>query len=218
MDQAAVIRETAAFIHEGFKEAANGHDWWHVYRVWKMATRLAEEESGADLFVVELGALLHDIADWKFHDADLEAGPRRASEWLSGLGVDPDVRDKVVEIVRHVSFRGGTNKHEIQTLEGKIVQDADRLDAVGAIGIARAFAYGGSINEPMYDPARKPQNFKTFEEFKNSTTTTVNHFYEKLLKLKDRLNTNAARRVAQHRHTYVEQFLEEFYAEWEGER
>jgi uncharacterized protein len=220
MTDAEIITKTRAYAEEALRGHADAHDWWHVYRVEKLAMTFAGEEKGADLFVVQLGALLHDIADWKFHNGDIEVGPRKTREFLSGLGVDPEVIARVEYIVRHISFRGGTNKHVMETLEGKIVQDADRLDALGAIGIARTFAFGGSVGREMYDPENKPRDFKSFEEYQKGVqgNTTINHFYEKLLLLKDRLHTDSAKRLAQKRHDYTVQFLDEFYAEFEGVR
>jgi uncharacterized protein len=220
MTNADVIARTREYAEETLKRETNAHDWFHVERVCKLALTLAKAEKGADPFVVELGALLHDIADWKFHNGDTEIGPRTAQTWLEGLGVAPEAVEKVVYIVRHISFRGGTNKHVMETIEGKIVQDADRLDAIGAIGIARTFTFGGSAGREMHNPSIKPTDFQSFEEYakKVKGNTTINHFYEKLLLLKDRLNTESARKAAQKRHDFMEQFLEEFYAEWEGKR
>jgi uncharacterized protein len=216
-----LLTRTRVYVQKLMSGDGSGHDWWHIYRVEQMALHLADQEAGADKLVVQLGALLHDIADWKFHDGDFEAGPRKTREFLTEQGADPKLIEQVEYIVRHVSFRGGTNTHVMQSIEGKIVQDADRLDAMGAIGVARTFAFGGSMNRDMYDPNNKPREYTSFEEYKKhhiSGNTTVNHFYEKLLLLKDRLNTESARKVAQKRHEFMEQFLEEFYAEWEGER
>jgi len=221
MTQTEILERTREYAEKTLRGETNAHDWWHVLRVWNLAMHLAEEEKGADKFVVGLGALLHDIADWKFHNGDTTVGPRKTREWLESLEVDGDVVERVVYIVEHVSYRGGTNKHVMQTLEGKIVQDADRLDAIGAIGIARTFTFGGAFGREMYDPTLKPRtDFTSFEEYQKQVkdNTTINHFYEKLLLLKDKLNTEAARRVAQKRHDYMEQFLEEFYAEWDGKR
>jgi uncharacterized protein len=220
MSNTAIVQKTADFIEQKFAAEGSGHDWWHMYRVWQLAKTIAEQEKGADMFVVELGALLHDIADWKFHDGDPEAGPKAATAWLTEQKVSSEVIDQVVYIVRHISFKGGTNKHAMQTLEGKIVQDADRLDAIGAIGIARTFTFGGSHGRVMYDPNSAPQTFNSFEEFKASIKkgTTVNHFYEKLLLLKDGMHTTTAKKIAQSRHEYMEKFLDEFFAEWEGKR
>ncbi|HSW99631.1 MAG TPA: HD domain-containing protein [Patescibacteria group bacterium] len=219
MTQAEIVEQTRRHVEVQLRAETNAHDWWHVYRVWHLAMHLSEQEKGSDLFIVQLGALLHDIADWKFHDGDIEAGPRVATEWLQSLKVDEKTIEKVAYIVRNVSFRGGTNTHVMQSIEGKIVQDADRLDAIGAIGIARTFTFGGSFGREMYDPNMKPQEITgSFEQYQKSmvNSTTINHFYEKLLLLKDKLNTESAKRVAQKRHVYMEAFLEEFYAEWEG--
>ncbi|HEY1063891.1 MAG TPA: HD domain-containing protein, partial [Candidatus Saccharimonadales bacterium] len=163
---------------------------------------------------------LHDIADWKFHDGDTEIGPRRTTEWLTKLGVEQPIVERVAYIVRHISYRGGTNQHVMETLEGKIVQDADRLDALGAIGIARTFAFGGAHGRSMYEPDQGPQSFDSFQEFKKNmkTGTTINHFYEKLLLLKDGMHTDTAKQIARARHAYMETFLDEFYAEWDGKR
>jgi len=199
----------------------SGHDWWHVHRVLKLSQYIAAHEKDANMEVVELAALLHDIADWKFNDGDLEAGPQAVRDWLGAHGAAEELIEKVVYIVEHISFRGGTNTHEMQTLEGKIVQDADRLDALGAVGIARTFAFGGSAGRAMYDPDNAPaQQYSSFEEYRNSLhdSTTVNHFYEKLLLLKDRMHTATARKLAEHRHKVMEEFLAEFYQEWDGKR
>lgn len=193
----------------------SGHDWWHVYRVWKMAEIIGRAEK-ANLFIVELGALLHDIADWKFHDGDDTVGPKVAAEILAKHEVSPEVIDSVVQIISEVSFKGAGVNTEPSTLEGKAVQDADRIDALGAIGIARAFAYGGHKNRVMYDPNIKPAVHKTKEEYIKSQGTTVNHFYEKLLLLKDLLNTETAKEIAQSRHKFMEEYLDKFYKEWEG--
>jgi uncharacterized protein len=220
MTDAELIERTRKYAENTLRAETNAHDWWHVYRVWKLALHLAEHEKGADLLVVQLGALLHDIADWKFHKGDLEIGPNTAREWLEGLGAAPEIIEKVVYIVRHVSYRGGTNTHKMQSLEGKLVQDADRLDAIGAIGVARTFTFGGSAGRDMYDPNLRPKDYASFDDYQKNMNdnTTINHFYEKLLLLKDKLNTESARKIAQKRHEYMERFLEEFYAEWDGER
>lgn len=216
----ALVQNTAEFVQQKFENESSGHDWWHMYRVWQLAKTIAADEPVANLSIVELGALLHDIADWKFNNHDEEAGPKAAAEWLRSQGADDEIIEAVIYIVRHISFKGGTNSHAMQTLEGKIVQDADRLDAIGAIGIARTFTFGGSRGRTMHDPAVKPQNFESFEAFKAAmdTGTTVNHFYEKLLTLKDHMHTKAAQKIAAERHAYMEEFLVEFYAEWEGKR
>jgi uncharacterized protein len=218
--QQACIDKTADYMKERLAGAEAAHDWWHVYRVWRLASTIAAQEKGADRFTVELGALLHDIADWKFHDGDLTVAPKLAGEWLASLGIDEAITTTVLEIVEHISYRGGTNKHAMQTLEGRIVQDADRLDAIGAIGIARTFTFGGSRARKMYNPDLAPQRYKDFEDFqaKIDDNSTINHFYEKLLLLKEDMHTSTARAIAEHRHQYMETFLTEFYDEWEGRR
>ncbi len=198
--------------------AEGGHDWWHAHRVRRVALRLAHEE-GADPFVVELAALLHDIADPKFHDGDEEAGPRQARHILDDAGVPPEVRDHVLHIIRHISFRGGhAPVPAYRSPELAVVQDADRLDALGAIGIARTFNYGGYRQRPLYDPTIPPRQYDSAEEYRKSRTPTINHFYEKLLLLKDRMNTTAGKKMAEQRHRFMESFLEEFFREWKGER
>ncbi len=193
----------------------SSHDWWHVWRVWQLARRLAAEE-GADTFVVELGALTHDIADWKFHDGDETVGPRVAGEVLSSHGVAPEVIAQVRDIVATISYKGAGVATPMATTEGKCVQDADRLDAIGAIGIARCFAYGGHKGSSMHDPEQSPVLHADKESFKSNRSSSINHFYEKLLLLKDRLNTPAARKIAEARHAFMEAYLAEFYREWEG--
>lgn len=214
MDQPTVIQRTRDHVRSALEGDGSGHDWWHVERVRKTALSLAREE-GADLFITELGALLHDIADWKFY-ADVEAGPRAAREWLESLSVEPHIVDQVCEIVRDISFKGAGVNTGMRTLEGRVVQDADRFDALGAIGIARAFAYGGSKNRVMHEPDAVPVLHASFDAYKNSRGTTLNHFYEKLLLLKDRMNTPTGKRLAEERHVFMEEYLRRFYEEWEG--
>lgn len=215
--QREIVERTEEFVRETLKADSTGHDWWHINRVRNVALRLAKAE-GADPFVVELAALLHDIADWKFHGGDITAGATKARQWLTSLGVDETTQARVAQIVLTVSFKGAGVKNEIDTLEGQVVQDADRIDSLGAIGIARTFAYGGHFNRVMYDPDQKPEQHDTFEQYKSSTGTTINHFYEKLLLLKDRLNTRAAKELAEGRHAFLENFLEQFYDEWDGRK
>ncbi len=217
MTNKTVIDKTKEFVEAKFCGESTGHDWWHMYRVWKLAGHIAVQEPSADKFVVELAALLHDIADWKFNDGDMDAGPKAARQWLESINVDDNIILKIEDIVRNVSFKGANVKQNMASLEGRIVSDADKLDAIGAIGIARTFAYGGGHNTPIYDPAIKPVQHDTFEDYKNSKSHSINHFYEKLLLLKDNLYTDTARQIADHRHKYMEQYLEEFYKEWEGE-
>ncbi|MGQ1909229.1 HD domain-containing protein [Marinifilum sp. RC60d5] len=210
-----IITQTIEFVKQTLADAEGGHDWFHIYRVWKTAKKLAVSEK-VDLFIVELGALLHDIADSKFHDGDEEVGPRMAREFLSSLLVDQDSIQHVVEIIKNISFKGGKERQKFKSLELDVVQDADRMDALGAIGIARTFNYGGHKNRAIYDPAILPNLNMSKEEYKNSTAPTINHFYEKLLLLKDRMNTKAGIAMAEKRHVFMEQYLEEFYKEWEG--
>lgn len=215
MTRETTIEKTVAFVKETLAHAEGGHDWWHIYRVWKLAKTIAAEER-ADNFVVELGALLHDIADAKFHGGDENIGPSMAGQFLSSLGVEGDVISHVVKIIENISFKGGQLVLSFKSIELNIVQDADRLDALGAIGIARAFNYGGFKNRKLYDPEIKPKLNKTKEEYKGSTEPTLNHFYEKLFLLKDRMNTNAGKRLAEERHRFMKVYVEQFYAEWEG--
>jgi len=216
-EQAEIISKTEEHIKRVLDGDGTGHDWWHIDRVRKNALAICDKEQ-ADPFIVNLGALLHDIADWKFHDGDENAGPRRAREWLEQLGLQDDIISIVCDIVYHVSFKGAGVASQMTSVEGKIVQDADRLDAVGAIGIARAFAYGGSKNREIFSPDISPTMHNSFEEYKKSTGTTINHFYEKLLLLKNLINTDAAKEIAAERHAFIEEFLEKFHAEWQGRR
>jgi uncharacterized protein len=214
--QQKIIDQTADHVKQKFNGEATGHDWWHMSRVWQLSKTIALNESEANLFVVELGALLHDIADWKFHDGDEEAGPIAAREWLSQLRVDEDVIQQIEEIIRTVSFKGAGVDSNMKTIEGKIIHDADKLDALGAIGIARTFAYGGANQRGLYDPADTVELHTDFESYKRNKGASINHFYEKLLLLKDRMYTDTARALAAERHQYMELFLLEFYAEWDG--
>lgn len=209
------VEKTAEHVRHMLHADHTGHDWWHIERVRKNAVRIAEEQH-ADVFVVELAALLHDIADWKFHDGDDSAGPREARLWLEKLKVETEVIDRVCTVVKEVSFKGAGVQTLPSTLEGKIVQDADRLDALGAIGIARAFAYGGFKGNEIYNPEIPPILHQSFEEYKHGRSTTINHFHEKLLLLKDRMNTAAGKRLAEERHRFLQTYLERFLAEWEG--
>lgn len=213
--QKEVILKTLDFVKETLYGEGSGHDYWHVYRVWNNAKSLAQNEL-CNNYIVELGALLHDIADHKFYGGDLTVGPRVAREFLEKLGVEEEVISGVCEIIATISFKGAKVASEMSTIEGMIVQDADRLDAIGAIGIARTFAYGGHKGHEMYNPGIKPKLHETFEAYKNSKGTTVNHFYEKLLLLKDLMNTETAKKVAKKRHEYMEEFLSQFYHEWDG--
>ena len=194
-----------------------GHDWWHIKRVVEMAKKIHSMEGG-DLFIVEMAAWLHDIADHKYHNGDHTMGPKVAREWMEEQEMDEEDIQKIVQIIKEISYKGANVATPMSSLEGKIVQDADRLDAIGAIGIARTFAYGGSRDRLMYDPDIKADMHDDFESYKKTTSPTINHFYEKLLLLKDRMNTDHARELAEERHAYMETFLEQFYAEWDAKR
>jgi uncharacterized protein len=213
--RARVIERTEQYVRDTLAAESTGHDWWHIDRVRKNAMLIAHGES-VDLYVVELAALLHDIADWKFHGGDLEAGPSTARRWLQSQGVDEGVIEHVCDIIRTISYKGAGVKTPMRTTEGKVVQDGDRLDALGAIGIARTFAYGGFKERPMYDPDIPPDVHQTFDQYKSSKGHTINHFYEKLLLLKDRMNTETGRRLAESRHKFLEEFLHRFFDEWNG--
>jgi uncharacterized protein len=215
MDHAELVRCTAEHVQSVLAGDGTGHDWWHVYRVWRMARRIGKSEA-VDLLVVELAALLHDIADWKLHGGDTSLGPARAAAWLQSLGVAPATVDHVAAIIANISFKGSAVGQSPLSPEGQVVQDADRLDAIGAIGIARAFAYGGAKRRALYDPAVAPTQHTTAAAYLGSNGTTVNHFYEKLLLLKDRMNTVTGRAIAAGRHEFMEEFLHRFYEEWEG--
>lgn len=215
MNQEQIIERTVEFVKEVLANAEGGHDWWHIYRVWKSAKQIAESEE-VNLFVVELGALLHDIADSKFHDGDETVGPRKAREFLISQEVDEEVMIHVEDIITNISFKGGNHDQKFKSLELDVIQDADRLDALGAIGVARTFNYGGHKNREIYNPEIKPNLNMNKEEYKNSNAPTLNHFYEKLLLLKDRMNTESGKRMAKQRHEFMQIYLDQFYMEWEG--
>ena len=216
MNQQYVIKQTVDFVKQVLANAEGGHDWWHIYRVWRLSKQIAQTEN-ANNFVVELGALLHDIADSKFNQGNEEIGPRKAREFLSSLNVDEDVIVHVENIILNISFKGGNYAQEFKSVELDIIQDADRIDAMGAIGVARTFNYGGYKGRELYNPEIKPNLNMTKEEYKNSNAPTINHFYEKLLLLKERMNTATGKAMALHRHKFMEQYLNEFYSEWNGE-
>ncbi|WP_421918956.1 HD domain-containing protein [Marinifilum sp.] len=211
-----IINKTVDFVKQTLAKAEGGHDWWHIYRVWKTAKHLAKEEE-VDLFIVELGALLHDIADSKFHDGDESIGPKKAGDFLSTQRVQKDVIEHVEQIISNISFKGGKEAKKFKSPELDVIQDADRMDAIGAIGIARTFNYGGHKNREIYNPEIEPNLNMSKEEYKNSTAPTINHFYEKLLLLKDRMNTKAGKEMAEQRHRFMQEYLRQFYSEWEGE-
>lgn len=210
----AILARAADFVRQELSADSSGHDWWHIQRVVNLARVIAREE-GADTFVCVLAALLHDIADYKIA-GDEATGLRRVRGWLDAQGVETATADHIMEIIGTMSFGGG-NRPPMTTLEGRVVQDADRLDAIGAIGIGRAFAFGGSRGRALYDPDEAPQQYASKEAYQASGSSTINHFHEKLLLLKDRMNTPYARRLAEQRHRYMEAFLDEFAREWSGE-
>ncbi len=212
-----IILETIEFVKKTLTDAEGGHDWFHIERVFNN-TKLISQTESVDNTVVYLAALLHDIADSKFYNGDETIGPRVAKEWLASISVDSSIIDHVIEIINNISYKGGKEKRTFLSLELDVVQDADRLDAIGAIGISRAFNYGGFKNRKIYDPSISPDLEMTKEEYKSSTAPTINHFYEKLLLLKDRMNTETGKKIAAQRHDYMVRFLEQFYAEWNGER
>ncbi|SRX72421.1 HD domain-containing protein [Aequorivita antarctica] len=210
-----IIQNTTTFVKAELQNAEGGHDWFHIERVYKNALLISESEK-VDKMIVALGALLHDIADSKFHDGDESVGPKKARHFLKTQNLTDEIIDHVIKIIENVSFKGGNKTHNFNSKELEVVQDADRLDALGAIGIARTFNYGGFKNRKLYDPEIKPNLNMTPSEYKVSDAPTINHFYEKLLLLKDRLNTETGRRIAEERHAFMETFLSQFYAEWEG--
>ena len=211
----SIIDKTCKYVEDKLAGEGSGHDWWHIFRVWTLAKKIAVEEK-AQVEIVELGALLHDIADWKFHDGDDSFGPAIAREFLNNHNVEPNLSDSVVEIISTVSYKGAGVATPMKTIEGKIVQDADRLDAIGALGIARTFAYGGYKNRLIYHPDEKPVLHESYEDYKKNEGHTINHFYEKLLLLKERMNTNTGKRIAEGRHKFMQSFLDQFYREWDG--
>jgi len=211
-----LIQNTIQFVKQTLKNAEGGHDWFHIERVYKNSCLIAQGET-CDFLVVQLGALLHDIADSKFYNGDETVGPAYAKAFLEKENVSTEIIDHVVKIIKNISFKGGNVSQTFRSKELDVVQDADRLDAIGAIGIARAFNYGGYKNRKLFDPEVKPNLQLTKEEYTNSKAPTINHFYEKLLLLKDKMNTKTGKKIAQERHVFMEQFLKQFYAEWNGD-
>lgn len=216
METEKIIDCTEKFIASEFATEGSGHDWFHVDRVRKMAVRLGVLEGG-NLFVIELAALLHDLDDWKLIQPD-QSTVSRSAKWLAEMNVSDEVSAKIIQIIGEVSYKGAGTDTPVSSLEAAIVQDADRLDAIGAIGIARTFAYGGHKNRLIYDPSVPPVLHSDFEVYKKSTDPTINHFYEKLLLLKERLNTGSAKEIAKIRHQFMEDYLEQFFDEWEAKR
>lgn len=212
-----IIQNTIIFVKNELKDAEGGHDWFHIERVYKNALLISENEEG-DKMVVSLGSLLHDIADSKFHNGDETVGPKKARRFLKTQNISEEKIRHVVKIIENISFKGGNKNQEFHSKELDVVQDADRLDALGAIGIARTFNYGGFKNRKLYDPEIKPNLEMTPSEYKVSDAPTINHFYEKLFLLRDRMNTETARKIAVERHQFMEIFLDQFYAEWNGKK
>mgnify|MGYP001180932514 CR=1 FL=1 len=212
ISETEAIRLTENYVRNLFENDFSGHDWWHINRVRNLALKIAGKEVG-DRFVIEMSALLHDVDDWKINN---EENSSKALEWLKIIKVPDFISKRILDVIGQVSFKGAGVKNEAVSIEAKIVQDADRLDAIGAIGIARTFAYGGSKQRPIYLPEIKPELHINFESYKKTTAPTINHFYEKLLLLKNRLNTNTAIEIAKNRHTFMETFLEQFFKEWES--
>ncbi|PLX04257.1 MAG: phosphohydrolase [Marinilabiliales bacterium] len=208
-----IVEETEKFVKKVLYKAEGGHDWWHIHRVRNLSLKIAKGE-GADEFVVELAALLHDIADPKFHDGNEEIGPEMAKSFLKSINVENYIIDHIENIIRNISFKNSFDEINFNSKELEIVQDADRIDAIGAIGIARTFNYGGHIGTEIYNPDIKPVKFKSKEEYKKTKAPTINHFYEKLLLLKDKMNTKTALKIAEERHNFMLQFLNQFYEEW----
>ena len=217
MNKEVIIENTILFVKKELKNAEGGHDWFHIERVFKNAILISKEEE-VNGFIVSLGALLHDIADPKFYNGDETIGPKIASEFLKNQLVDKKTIIHVINIIKFISYKNSLSKtgEKFTSKELEVVQDADRLDAIGAIGIARCFNYGGFKNRALYNPAIIPNLEMSKEEYKNSTAPTINHFYEKLLLLKDKMNTETGKKIAENRHEYMEQFLDQFYNEWNG--
>lgn len=212
MNKTVIIEKTKEHVQSILIHHDASHDWWHIERVWKMACYLAEKEE-ADLFIVELAALLHDVDDWKFNQGNEIL---KTKSWLAHLQIPQDIASQVCHIVENVSFKGNlVQTSSPKSIEGAVVQDADRLDAIGAIGIARAFSYGGYKKRPLYDPTISAAQHKTFEEYKTQEGTTLNHFHEKLFLLKDKINTNSAKKIAEERHAFMETFVSQFMREWD---
>lgn len=217
-DHSIIIKNTEKYVRENLQDDPTSHDWWHIFRVWQNAKLIAKYAEGVNTFWIEMGALLHDSADFKFHKGNEDKALAEVKLWLESQGVNPGDIDAILHIIKNVSFMGAGVESQMQSQEGKIVQDADRLDAIGAIGIARAFGYGGKIGEAMYEPDLKPVLHKSAEEYKNHKGTIINHFYEKLLTLEEKMNTAEAKKIAHERHIFMEKYLEQFFQEWNGRK
>ncbi len=214
IQQKQVLQNTRNFVKQTLENAEAGHDFWHILRVLKLSEKIAQSEGG-DIFIIQLGALLHDIADSKFHNGDETIGPKIAREFLDTQQINKETIDHIVKIIENISFKNSFEGQKFTSKELEIIQDADRLDAIGAIGIARAFVYGGHKNNPIFNPDLKVNLNMSKEEYKKGDTSTINHFYEKLLKLRDMMNTGTGKQLAIKRHNFMEDFLKEFYEEWE---
>ena len=217
MNNLEIIEDAKKFVQQQLTNAEGGHDWFHILRVYNNSLLISKREN-VNEFVVSLGALLHDIADSKFHDGNENVGPKVAREFLFKHDVDSAVIEHVVKIIENISFKGGNETQKFRSPELDVIQDADRLDAIGAIGIARCFNYGGFKDRSLYNPDIKPNLNMSKEEYKSSDSSTINHFYEKLLLLKDRMNTKTGRQIAEKRHQFMMSYLDQFYAEWNGEK
>ncbi|MDE1825932.1 MAG: HD domain-containing protein [Candidatus Micrarchaeota archaeon] len=218
MKESEIIAKTAEYVKSRLLGEVTGHDWWHVYRVWQNALQISRHEKGVDMLVVQLGALLHDIADYKFHGGSTDKGVRIATKLLRRLGLDQQATGKICQIISEISFKGAGVRDRMSSKEGEIVQGADRLDAIGAIGIARVFAYGGYKDRPIYDPDEKPVYHKSFESYFNGKSTSINHFHEKLLLLRRRMKTRSGREMAAERDRYMRAYLRRFFLEWKGRK
>ncbi len=220
MSSQAIIEKTRAYVEQKFTGEGSGHDYWHMYRVWQLARHIAQSEPSANPLVVELGALLHEFTDTKFVSDDGSMGEQEIATWLESIDVNKTTILEVLGAIRNTSFSSSIGKdakvHEHKNIAAKIVSDADKLDSMGTIGIARTFAYGGNRQRQIYDPARQPEHYTDAIAYHKSDSPSINHFYEKLLLLKDHMLTKAGKQMAQHRHDVMEQFLAEFYDEWDG--
>ena len=217
MNNTTLLTNTINFVKKTLEGAEGGHDWFHIERVYKNALLIAKTEK-VNTQIVALGALLHDIADSKFHDGDDTVGPKVAQQFLTSQNVNQNTIDHVIKIIENISYKGGNEAQQFKSAELDVVQDADRLDAIGAIGIARTFNYGGFKNRTIYDPEIAPNLKMSNSQYKSSRAPTINHFYEKLLRLKDKMNTKTGLEIANQRHLYMEEFLNQFFAEWNGEK
>lgn len=210
-----IIESVANKVKTKFEQEGSGHDWWHIYRVWQNGKKIGKTEE-ADMFVVELACLLHDIADWKFYGGDQDIGPKKAEEILKKLNLEQFIIEKIKNIIKKLSFKGANVVPEkMDSIEGQIVQDADRLDAIGAIGIARVFAYGGHKGRLIYDPNIKPVRHESQNDYIKNNSPSINHFYEKLLLLKNLMNTSSGKKIAVKRHNFMKAYLDQFYKEIE---